>query len=173
MTITSTHKKRTVIQSILTNLAHFLATLKNTAEQLTDIQRWRVIVCRAFAKFINLEFPVGPGIRRRISHFLVPQKVRPMSPHRPHFFRPKKRISFVSVLRANWEFQVNGQGRDAHPGDPENHVSRHPGEGRGPGRSAWRINASGAPGARRSATGPGSEGVEPPCLGSENTIKNV
>jgi tetratricopeptide (TPR) repeat protein len=55
----------------------------------------------------NLEFPVGPGIRRRISHFLVPQKVRPMSPHRPHFFRPKKWISFVSVLRANWEFQVN------------------------------------------------------------------
>jgi hypothetical protein len=29
-----------------------------------------------------------------------------MSPHRPHFFRPKKWISFVSVLRANWEFQV-------------------------------------------------------------------
>ncbi|MBK8576361.1 MAG: hypothetical protein IPN90_12025 [Elusimicrobia bacterium] len=31
-----------------------------------------------------------------------------MSLHRPHFFRPKKWISFVSVLRANWEFQVNG-----------------------------------------------------------------
>jgi hypothetical protein len=29
-----------------------------------------------------------------------------MSLHRPHFFRPKKWISFVSVLRANWEFQV-------------------------------------------------------------------
>jgi hypothetical protein len=35
----------------------------------------------------------------------------------------------------------------------------------GPGRSAWRISASGAPGARRSATGPGEEGAEPPCLG--------
>jgi hypothetical protein len=53
LTITSTHEKRTVIQSILTNLARFLATLKNTAEQLTDNQRWRAIVCRAFAKFIN------------------------------------------------------------------------------------------------------------------------
>jgi predicted transcriptional regulator len=42
-----------------------------------------------------------------ISHFFVPQKVRPMSLHRPHFFRPKKWISFVSVLRANWEFQVD------------------------------------------------------------------
>jgi hypothetical protein len=30
-----------------------------------------------------------------------------MSLHRPHFFRPKKWISFVSVLRANGEFQVN------------------------------------------------------------------
>jgi hypothetical protein len=55
---------------------------------------------------LNLKFPVGPGIRRRISHFLVPQKVRPMSLHRPHFFRRKKWISFVSVLRANWEFQA-------------------------------------------------------------------
>jgi hypothetical protein len=73
-----------------------------------------------------LKFPVGPGIRRRISHFFLlrglglfdpsqsgatgdwdPQKVRPMSLHRPHFFRPKKWISFVSVMRANWEFQVN------------------------------------------------------------------
>jgi hypothetical protein len=35
----------------------------------------------------------------------------------------------------------------------------------GPKRSAWRISASGAPGARRSATGPGEEGAEPPCLG--------
>jgi hypothetical protein len=30
-----------------------------------------------------------------------------MSLHRPHFFRPKKWISFISVLRANWDFQVN------------------------------------------------------------------
>ena len=58
-------------------------------------------------RILNLNFPVGPGIRRRISHFSVPQKVRPMSLHRPHFFRPKKWISFVSVLRANWEVQVN------------------------------------------------------------------
>jgi len=47
--ITSTHEKQAVIQSILTNLARFLATLKNNAEQLTDRQRWRAILCRAFA----------------------------------------------------------------------------------------------------------------------------
>jgi hypothetical protein len=29
-----------------------------------------------------------------------------MSLHRPHFFRQKKWISFISVLRANWDFQV-------------------------------------------------------------------
>ena len=37
----------------------------------------------------------------------------------------------------------------------------------GPGRSACRISPSGAPGARLSATGPGSEGVEPACFGME------
>ncbi|MBL8023562.1 MAG: hypothetical protein JNK54_04670 [Elusimicrobia bacterium] len=53
LTITSTHEKQAVIQSILTNLARSLATLKNNAEQLTDSQRWRAIVCRDSANFIN------------------------------------------------------------------------------------------------------------------------
>lgn len=39
----------------------------------------------------SLNFPLGPGIRRRISPF----------------FRPKKWISFVSVLRANWTVQAS------------------------------------------------------------------
>ncbi len=52
LTITSTHAKRAAIQAILTNLAGFLATLKSTAEQLTDVQRLRAILTRAFAKFM-------------------------------------------------------------------------------------------------------------------------
>jgi hypothetical protein len=52
LTITSTHAKRSAIQTILINLAAFLATLKSTAEQLTDVQRLRAILARAFAKFM-------------------------------------------------------------------------------------------------------------------------
>ena len=37
---------------VLTNLAEFLSSLKATAEQLTDAQRLRAILSRAFAKFM-------------------------------------------------------------------------------------------------------------------------
>lgn len=39
---------------------------------------------------LNLNFPVGPGVRRRISSF----------------FRQNKGISRISVLRANWQVQI-------------------------------------------------------------------
>jgi Transposase DDE domain group 1 len=52
LTITSTHAKQAVIQAALTRLASFLSSLKSTAEQLTEGQRLRAILARAFAKFI-------------------------------------------------------------------------------------------------------------------------
>jgi hypothetical protein len=52
ITITSTHAKQGLIQAVMTNLAAFLQSLKNTAEQLTDGQKLRVILRRAFAKFM-------------------------------------------------------------------------------------------------------------------------
>ena len=52
LTITSTHAKASAIQAVLTNLAGFLSLLKATAEQLTDAQRLRAILTRAFAKFM-------------------------------------------------------------------------------------------------------------------------
>ena len=52
LTITSTHAKQEKIQRVLLSLASFLATLKSTAEQLTDAQRLRAILQRAFAKFM-------------------------------------------------------------------------------------------------------------------------
>ena len=52
LTITSTHAKQSAIQTVLTNLAGFLASLKATAEQLTDTQRFHAILTRAFAKFM-------------------------------------------------------------------------------------------------------------------------
>ena len=52
LTITSTHARQSAIQAVLTNLARFLASLKDTAEQLPDAQRLRAILNRAFAKFM-------------------------------------------------------------------------------------------------------------------------
>jgi hypothetical protein len=52
LTITRTHAKQAAIQAVLTQLAAFLATLKATAEPLTDAQRLRAILSRAFAKFV-------------------------------------------------------------------------------------------------------------------------
>ena len=52
LTITSTHAKQAAVLAVLTQLAAFLATLKTTAEQLTDAQRLRAILNHAFAKFV-------------------------------------------------------------------------------------------------------------------------
>ena len=52
LTITRTHAKPSHFQAVLTNLAGFLRSLKATAEQLTDAQRLRAILSRAFAKFM-------------------------------------------------------------------------------------------------------------------------
>jgi hypothetical protein len=52
LTITRTHAKQAAIQAVLTNLAAFLASLKATAEPLTDAQRLRAILSHAFAKFV-------------------------------------------------------------------------------------------------------------------------
>ena len=52
LTITSTHAKSADIQAILANLASFLCSLETTAEQLTDAQRLRAILTRAFAQFM-------------------------------------------------------------------------------------------------------------------------
>jgi hypothetical protein len=48
LTITRTHAKQAAIQAVLTQLA----TLKATAEPLTDAQRLRAILSRVFAKFV-------------------------------------------------------------------------------------------------------------------------
>lgn len=52
LTITSTHAKQAAIQAVPTNLATFLNILKTTAEQLTDTQRLRAILARAFEKLM-------------------------------------------------------------------------------------------------------------------------
>jgi len=53
VTITSTHAKKGKIQKALKGLNHFLQTLKSNAEQLTQVQRWRIILNQAFIKFLK------------------------------------------------------------------------------------------------------------------------
>lgn len=50
--LTITHAKASAIQAVLASLAGFLSLLKDTAEQLSDAQRLRAILTRAFAKFM-------------------------------------------------------------------------------------------------------------------------
>ena len=52
LSITSTHTKQAAIQTVLTNLAAFLNQLKTTAEQLTSAERLKIILTRAFAKYM-------------------------------------------------------------------------------------------------------------------------
>lgn len=59
LTITSLHARRSAIQSVLTNVATFLRTLKATAEQWTDAQRLRAILARAFATVMRS--PASPA----------------------------------------------------------------------------------------------------------------
>lgn len=53
MTITSAHAKTEKIQRTLNQIALFLRKLRETAEQLTQADRWRLILSRAFYKMLN------------------------------------------------------------------------------------------------------------------------
>ena len=51
--ITSTHAKASQIAEILTNVSGFLKRIKATAEQLTQWERWKLILSAAFRKFLG------------------------------------------------------------------------------------------------------------------------
>lgn len=53
VSITSTHAKAGMIQRALTQVTGFLQMLKETAEQLTQADRWRLILSRAFVKLLG------------------------------------------------------------------------------------------------------------------------
>ena len=65
MSITSTHAKSGVIQQALTQVTRFLQMLKETAEQFTQMDRWRLILSRAFIKLL--------GGRSLQTHELLPK----------------------------------------------------------------------------------------------------
>jgi DDE family transposase len=51
--ITSTHAKASQIAEILTNVSGFLKRIKATAEQLTQAERWKLILSAAFRQFLG------------------------------------------------------------------------------------------------------------------------
>jgi len=53
VTITSTHAKTEKIQNTFNHIASFLRQLRETAEQLTQADRWVLILSRAFAKLLR------------------------------------------------------------------------------------------------------------------------
>jgi len=51
--ITNTHAEAPVIQAALNKISGFFKTIKTTAEQLTQVARWRLILSAAFRVFLN------------------------------------------------------------------------------------------------------------------------
>jgi hypothetical protein len=59
--ITSTHAKASQIAEILTKVSGFLKRIKTTAEQLTQGERWKLILSAAFRQFLGGKVIGSPG----------------------------------------------------------------------------------------------------------------
>lgn len=59
--ITSTHAKASQIAEILTKVSAFLKRIKTTAEQLTQADRWKLILSAAFRSFLGGKVIGSPG----------------------------------------------------------------------------------------------------------------
>lgn len=59
--ITSTHAKASRIVQILTKVSEFLKRIKVTAEQLTQAERWKLILSAAFRSFLGGKVIGSPG----------------------------------------------------------------------------------------------------------------
>ena len=53
LTVTSSHSRREQVKSALEGIAKFFAWLKQTAEQLTQPERWALILSYALRKFLR------------------------------------------------------------------------------------------------------------------------
>ena len=53
ITITSSHGKNDVVRKILVKVSSFLSLVRDAAEQLTDLQRWQIILSRIYIRFLN------------------------------------------------------------------------------------------------------------------------
>lgn len=53
VTITSSHANNSQVRNILTAVSSFLSRIKQAAEQLTQTQKWQLILSRIFIRFLN------------------------------------------------------------------------------------------------------------------------
>ncbi len=53
ITVTSSHGKSNKIEKALRSASGFLLKIRNTAEQLSSLERWRLILSRIFARFLK------------------------------------------------------------------------------------------------------------------------
>ena len=53
ITVTSSHGKSKKIENALRSASSFLLRIRNTAEQLTSLERWKLILSRIFARFLK------------------------------------------------------------------------------------------------------------------------
>jgi hypothetical protein len=53
VTISSSHGERDRARRVLTRIAAFFVTLRETAEQLTDLDRWYRILSHALVKYLK------------------------------------------------------------------------------------------------------------------------
>ena len=51
--ITSSHAKHASVRKVLSAASGFLSKIKQSAEQLTDFQRWRLILSKIFIRFLR------------------------------------------------------------------------------------------------------------------------
>ena len=59
--VTSTHSKAPMIAAALNRVSRFLKRIKATAEQLTQLERWRLILTAAFQQFLRGKVLGSPG----------------------------------------------------------------------------------------------------------------
>jgi hypothetical protein len=62
LTVTSSHGRREHARMALLRIARFFATLRKTAEQLTDAQRWACILREALQKYLRGQKPRPPPV---------------------------------------------------------------------------------------------------------------
>ena len=51
--VTSTHAKASIIAEVLSKVSGFLKRVRATAEQLTESERWKLILSAAFPSFLD------------------------------------------------------------------------------------------------------------------------
>jgi hypothetical protein len=64
LTVTSSHGKNQFVRKVLHSASAFLGRIRTTAEQLTDVERWQLILSRIFVRFLRGRILGGARLRK-------------------------------------------------------------------------------------------------------------